>query len=153
MAKLIQWFSHWNLFTNPVSEIFRGKYQTAWMFPTFQACIRSTLTREVCMSPANFRRWRRILIWSTLTGGTVWFLGLMSAWNPKILASLYSIIGLWPFKTTSPFSCMLTGSWSQLECKPAARMLGWLLKLMAQLLASIPFLIFRLRSTEVRRKR
>ena len=46
------------------------------------------------MSPANFRRWRRILIWSTLTGGTVWFLGLMSAWNPKILASLYSIIGL-----------------------------------------------------------
>jgi hypothetical protein len=46
------------------------------------------------MSPANFRRWRRILIWSTLTGSTVWFLGLISAWNPKLLASLYSIIGL-----------------------------------------------------------
>ena len=100
------------------------------------------------MSPANFRRWRRILIWSTLTGSTVWFLGLISDWNPKLLASLYSIIGLKPSKIISPLNCNLTGSWSQLECKPAVRVLGWLLKLMAHLFASIPFLIFRLRSTE-----
>ena len=33
--------------------------------------------KEVTMSPANFRRWRRILIWSIITGGFVFTLGYL----------------------------------------------------------------------------
>jgi hypothetical protein len=46
------------------------------------------------MLPADFRRWRRILVWSILTGGTVWLLNLVYLWKPELFSSIYSAIGL-----------------------------------------------------------
>jgi len=46
------------------------------------------------MAPADFRRWKRILVWSVLTGSTVWLLSLVSFWKPELLSSIYSIVGL-----------------------------------------------------------
>ena len=40
------------------------------------------------MAPADYRRWRRILIWSILTGSTVWLLSLVSFWKLTILFSV-----------------------------------------------------------------
>jgi hypothetical protein len=45
------------------------------------------------MAPADFRRWRRVLVWSVLTGGTVWLLNLIISWKPELFSSLYSLIG------------------------------------------------------------
>ena len=35
------------------------------------------------MAPADYRRWKRILVWSILTGSTVWLLSLVSFWKPE----------------------------------------------------------------------
>ena len=40
------------------------------------------------MAPADYRRWRRILVWSILTGSTVWLLSLVSFWKPELFSSL-----------------------------------------------------------------
>ena len=44
------------------------------------------------MAPADYRRWRRILVWSILTGSMVWLLSLVSFWKPELFSSLYSIL-------------------------------------------------------------